>query len=104
MRSLALVCWIGAGTAVMAFTGCMGGHPHEQRTGELLDDKVTAERVREALRSNAAYNFPHVQITSANGTVTLSGSVENEQQKQKAAAIARSIHRVKTVENRIWLE
>ncbi len=104
MRNLALACWIGAGAAAMALTGCTGGHPHEQRTGELLDDKVTAERVQEALRSNAAYDFPHVQITSANGTVTLSGSVENEQQKQKAAAIARSIHRVKTVENRIRLE
>lgn len=96
---------LGLAAALSAvMVGCASRHPHEQRTDQLIDSKVTAERVQAALHGNSPYGFPRVQVTATNGTVTLSGSVQNEQERQQAAALARSIHRVKQVENRVQID
>jgi osmotically-inducible protein OsmY len=83
-------------------SGCTSHKHHEQRqTQQFIDDKVTAERVQAALVGQGTYDYSHVQVTSTNGAVTLTGSVQNESAKQKADALAHSIHRVKSVENHL---
>lgn len=104
IQKLVLACLIGAGASLPLFTGCASRHPHERQTDQFLDNKVTADRVQEALRNNATYQFPHVLASAANGTVTLSGYVENESQRQQAAALAMSVDRVKNIQNHIQIE
>jgi len=103
IRNIGFACLFGAIAALLVLVGCGSLHPHERRTGQLLDDKVTAGRVQAALTNNAAYNFPHVLVSATNGTVMLSGYVENEAQKQQAAALAQSVDQVKKVENSVQL-
>lgn len=103
IRTIGFAYLFSAIAALLLFVGCGSLHPHERRTGQLLDDKVTAGRVQAALTNIATYNFPHVLVAATNGTVTLSGYVENEVQRQQAAVLALTVDQVKRVENIVRL-
>lgn len=60
--------------------------------GPLLDNKVTALRVQEALRK-AGTAYGHVEVTGDVRGVTLSGSVRTQAEKEKAEEIAKTVHR-----------
>jgi hypothetical protein len=81
-----------------AFTACKT-HPHKHKVAELLDDKVTAERVELALRQNGADEFNHVKVSTSEGVVTLTGFVSNSDAQRRAGKIAVAVHRGQKVNN-----
>lgn len=92
---------IALGLVILAM-GCAGRH--ERSTGEIVDDHATSGRVQTALSSDAAYKFPDVKVTTYQGMVQLSGFVENDHQKDRAAEIAKNTKGVKDVKNDIVLK
>lgn len=81
--------------------GCVGGHHPSSRTVALLDDKVIQDNVKASLKHASATAFSQVQVVSANGVVTLSGSVPDDATKAKAAQIASQVPQVRQVENNL---
>ena len=90
---------IAVGLVIVA-TGCAGDRA-ERSAGQSIDDQSTSERVQGALSSDLAFKYPDVKVTTFEGTVQLSGFVENSEQKDHAADVARRIKGVKVVKNNI---
>jgi osmotically-inducible protein OsmY len=86
-----------------AFTACKT-HPHKHKVAELLDDKVTTERVELALRRNGADEFNHVKVSTSEGVVTLTGFVSNSDAKRRAEKVAEETHRATHVQNEIQIK
>ena len=91
-----------AGT-MATFTGCAGDRYH-QSTGEHVDDKATSMRVRSALRDDAEYKYPMVEVKTFKGTSQLSGFVNTRDQKSRAGDIAKKVEGVHNVENNITVK
>ena len=91
-----------AGT-MATFTGCAGDRYH-QSTGEHVDDKATSMRVRGALRDDAEYKYPMVEVKTFKGTSQLSGFVNTRDQKSRAGDIAKRVEGVQHVENNITVK
>lgn len=104
IQRLGFAALIIAAANLAVIEGCGSPPPHEKRTGRLLDDKVTAARVRAALTNNISYEFPRVVVATTNGTVTLSGYVENEVQRREATTLTQSVGRVTKVENVLQIQ
>ncbi len=81
-----------------ASSGCLFHH-HKQVNAGLLDDKVTADRVEAALKDSP--DLKQVRVEANGGEVTLSGTVKNAGAKERAAQLARRVHRVHKLNNDI---
>ena len=66
------------------------------------DDTITSE-VRKAIRSEPILKGVDIQVQTREGEVTLSGSVKNPDERQRAEGLARTVPGVKNVESRIEL-
>ncbi len=64
-------------------------------------DAEITNRVRQAIQNDAALSplLPNVQITAANGTVTLRGSVKTQKDKDALGAKAQTTAGVMSVDN-----
>jgi len=69
--------------------------------GQTVDDKTLTANVKMALNNNPDYKFDGVTVTTMNSTVQLGGFVNTDDQKSKAADIAKGVQGVKDVENKI---
>jgi osmotically-inducible protein OsmY len=83
--------------------GCAGSE-YQRSTGESMDDTATTGRVKHSLAADKTYRYPDVKVTTFKGKVQLSGFVDNNEQKARAAELAKSTSGVKDVENRIELK
>jgi len=92
---------LGLPVAATAFTGCTTSSRYERSTGEYIDDKTLASKVRGALHDNAEYKFNDVIVASYKSTVQLSGFVNTSDQKRVAGQIAEKMQGVKAVQNNI---
>lgn len=93
---------VAIGLAIVA-TGCAGSRYHRS-TGESIDDRSLTSRVKSALSSDSLYKYPDVNVTTFKGTVQLSGFVDSNNQKSKAADLAKSVTGVKEIENNITVK
>ncbi len=84
---------------VALWTGCGTNQNHTYR-GELLDDKVTLQRVEAAL-SQGGPDFKNVQVDVTNGVVTLNGKVATAQRRIRAENMARSVRREAKLEDEL---
>jgi osmotically-inducible protein OsmY len=87
---------------VLTAFGCASNVGRTHR-GDLLDDKVTTERVSAAL-SRAGDDFKNVKVESRDGVVILSGSTKSPEIRSRAEEIARSTHRVTSLEDRLQIQ
>jgi osmotically-inducible protein OsmY len=96
-----------AATAV-GFMGCASDRTdrdsHKRTTGRYIDDKMLTMKVKGALGDSDVYKFPHVDVSTYNGTVQLTGFVDTEEQRRKAEEIARNVRDVSAVQNQITLK
>jgi hyperosmotically inducible protein len=76
----------------------------DRSTGEYIDDKSLASRVKSALVNNADYKFEEVAVVADKGTVQLGGFVNNSGQKAAAEDIARQVAGVREVVNKITVK
>lgn len=68
--------------------------------GTPTDDRIYDE-VREKLTANRDIKAGRIQVSVHGAVVTLTGSVENEKQKNKAEKVAKKVKGVKSVTNQL---
>ena len=112
-RTLYFTSLLPVASAALVIVGCDDtrrdgvGRPGvevERSTGQKVDDKEVASRVKSALDDNVAYKFPDVQVNVYNGVVQLSGFVATREQKSKAEDIVKAVTTGVNVENKITVK
>ena len=85
--------------ALMSVVGCASTPKHEG-TGEYIDDSVITTKVKAAILDDASLKTAsEVNVETFKGVVQLSGFVTSQAAADKATAIARGVHGVKSVKN-----
>ena len=97
---------ISSACAVLALSGCATGPSHEgERTaGRMVDDHSINSQVKADLDREPVYKFSDVDVKTFNGVVQLSGFVNTEDQRRRAAEIAQGVSGVAQVVNSIALK
>ena len=81
-----------------------GNNASTQRAGQSMDDNAITTAVKTKLTSDGAANLARVNVTSTNGTVRLSGMVDNPDQKAQASRLAGQVSGVQRVDNDIQIQ
>jgi hyperosmotically inducible periplasmic protein len=106
MRSFKTYLLLGA-AAMLGLTGCESSRSYssgERSEGRKVDDhRITAE-IKSELNHEPVYKFNDVDVKTFNGVVQLSGFVNTEDQKRRAAEVAQSVPGVTQVQNAISLK
>ena len=69
-----------------------------QTAGEYIDDSVITMKVKSAILNDPLLNASHIEVTTVNGVVKLSGTVDSEQSIGRAMGVASSQKNVKSVQ------
>ena len=88
--------------AAMALTGCVSSK--DPTTGRTFDDRTVKTQVEQALKDEPVYKFTYVRVSTHHGVVQLSGWANSEEQKARAAELARQLDGVYEVVNKITLK
>jgi osmotically-inducible protein OsmY len=104
LRTFGLVLALGAMPWLVSVTGCATGNRYEQSTGERIDDHGTSSRVKAALAEDREYKYDAVNVDTFKGTVQLSGFVNSQAQKNRAADVAKKVPAVREVINNITVK
>ena len=72
-----------------------------QAVGKVVDDSVITAKVKTALLRERGLKSRDVHVETDQGRVLLSGFVDNDDQKQRAAAVARRVEGVREVRDGI---
>ena len=95
----------GAALGIAAFfTACASDRDTFRTAGQLREDRAIAREVAEQLERAPVYKYPDVRVNSYQGRLQLSGFVANEDQKQMAEMLARSVPGVISVQNDLLLK
>jgi hyperosmotically inducible protein len=86
----------------IAFAACQT--PAGRSAGEVVDDASITTQVKAKLLEDSVTKGLAVTVQTFEGTVTLIGAVDTEQQKAKAAEVAYSVKGVKKVNNLVTLK
>jgi hypothetical protein len=105
-KTLLIFGTVGA-VSVAALTGCQswgnkGGSDRSE--GRIVDDNRINAEVEHKLQNEPIYKFTEVDVKTFNGVVQLSGFATTEEQKTRAADLARSVSGVASVVNSIALK
>ncbi len=87
---------------VMALVACQT--PGGRSAGEVVDDATITTEVKAKLLADSITKGMAVSVQTFEGTVTLIGAVDTEQQKTRATEIARSAKGVKKVNNQVTIK
>src|SRR5690242_19069378 len=109
MRNFKHLILVTGASAVVALGGLTGCESWDHRTserseGRMVDDHKISSEVRRDLVNEPVYKFNDVDVKTFNGVVQLSGFVNSEDQKRRAAEIAQQIPGVTQVVNNITLK
>ena len=100
MKSLIMAGSLGLATVAM-FSGCA---TKDRSTGQYMDDRSTARRVKSELKHNPIYKFEDVSVNTYRGVVQLNGWVTQPEQKQIAERIAKNTPGVVDVVNNLTMK
>lgn len=103
LKMMGLILSLGALVLTAGLTGCAGNR-YERSTGEHIDDRSTASRIKSDLGNDPLYKFENVKVTSFKGVVQLAGFVNTADQKTRAGDIARRVTGVREIENNITVK
>ena len=89
--------------AALALSACATDRDDSRRTaGQFSGDAAVTAKVKTAIASDAGLgSAAAINVNTYRGVVQLSGFVNSEEQIQRAAAAARSVEGVRTVENNL---
>ncbi|MGH8480574.1 MAG: BON domain-containing protein [Gammaproteobacteria bacterium] len=106
-KSVFLSLCLGLASASYA-AGEEAGAPSVGEQGATMgssEDQVLTTRVEATLRADPAFgDAPDLTVKATEGTVTLSGSVENTTQAKRAVQVVKSVEGVKGVEDKLVRE
>ncbi|MBI5258226.1 MAG: BON domain-containing protein [Burkholderiales bacterium] len=97
-------------TALSAALGCTllatacTSTPTRESTGEVIDDAWITTRVKAAFVEDKAVSALNIAVETFKGTVQLSGFANSNDERMRAAELARNIKGVKVVRNDIRLK
>ena len=96
----AIIC-LGMALSLATFTtGCAGDRYHKS-TGEVIDDAAVTSKVKTALLGDPDVKGLAVKVKTYRGEVQLSGFVDTQAQKDRAAEVARGVKGAQWVKNDI---
>jgi hyperosmotically inducible protein len=84
--------------ATLTLAGCA------RAVTQYTDDATITTRVKTALLNDRSVNGSTIDVSTANGVVTLSGSVRTAQERERAVAIARSTGGVADVRSMLQID
>lgn len=95
----------GCATAVVTGAATGAAVIHDRRTtGAVIDDQGIEFKVSKALFTNKAiYDQSHINVTSYNGTVLLTGETPTEALKQQVTAEVQAIRNVGRIHNELLI-
>jgi hyperosmotically inducible periplasmic protein len=73
----------------------------EAQAPRIDPDKMLASRVKQALEGEAKIHAAGIDVTAADGAITLWGTTASADERARAAKLASGVEGVKAVENRI---
>ncbi len=102
---LPLIILQGCATAVITGAATGASIAHDRRTtGSVIDDQgIEFKAVSAIYRNKAIYDQSHVNVTSYNGTVLITGESLTEQLKQQIHDLVRVIPKVMTIHNELTI-
>ena len=74
-----------------------------EKAVEYMDDSAITAQIKAEILSDPLLKVSQIEVTTANGVVKLSGTVDSQQSIDRAMEIARSVKDVKSVENGLVL-
>lgn len=96
---------LGIASLLALVVGASGCRSEGGRTaGQTINDKMTAYNVNRALDRDPVVKFPDVKVNVYNGNAQLTGFVNTEQQRARAAEIAAGVQGVTQVLNEIAIK
>ena len=92
-----------AGKKTGEATDTAGEKLSEQGTkaGVVIDDSAITAKVKAAILDEPGLKTLQISVTTVNGVVTLSGSVDSRSKSDRAKALVGAVAGVKTVQNRL---
>ena len=84
-----------------AFAGGCAATATRESTGEYIDNTAITAKVKAALASDEVVKAREVSVETFRGTVQLSGFVNTETERERAAQIASSVVGVREVKNNL---
>lgn len=94
----------GTATVLALGLSVSGCHTAGRSMGQTINDKMTAHDVDQALDHDPVLKYPDVKVSVYNGTAQLTGFVNNNEQREKAAQIAANVQGVHQVLNEITIK
>ena len=93
----------GCATAIVAGATTAASINHDRRSaGSVIDDQGIEFKAASALSSNKEiYDQSHINVTSYNGIVLITGEILNESLKQQVTAEIKSIPKVRQIHNEL---
>ena len=70
-----------------------------EKTGEYMEDSAITAKIKAEILSDPLLKVSQISVSTTNGVVKLSGTVDSQQSIDRAMEIARSVKDVKSVEN-----
>ena len=95
---------LGATALLALVVGASGCHSHDRTTGQTINDKMTTYNIGHALGSDPVLKYPDVKVNVYNGNAQLTGFVDSEEQRTRAAEIASKVPGVTQVINEITIK
>jgi len=87
--------------AISAFVILAGGVSvaHAETTGQYVDDTAITTKVKAALLADSRLKAMHISVETNQGSVELSGTVDNKSQESEAIKVANQVEGVKLVKD-----
>lgn len=89
-----------ASAPLLLSSGCSSTSTRES-TGEYVDDTAVTAKVKAELIKDPVVKARQVDVSTFKGTVQLSGFVDTNEQKSRAADVARTVSGVRDVRNNL---
>ncbi len=92
------------GIAAFAFILGMSSLASAESAGQYIDDAAITTKVKAAMLGNSTVKASQVSVQTTQGTVELSGTVENKAQEAEAVRLANGVSGVKAVKDEIRIK
>jgi osmotically-inducible protein OsmY len=103
LKLVAVLAVLGSGGLLSLTTGC-AATPTKESTGEYVDDSTITAKVKAAFLKDDVVKARIISVETFKGIVQLSGFVDTEAEKYRAADIAATIRGVRDVKNKITVK
>ena len=88
----------GLAVLIMGVAGCASNN-ERRSTGQFVDDTAITTKVKSEMIADKEVSAHDIHVKTTRGSVHLSGTVNSRYEANKAAAIARGVSGVRSVDN-----